>query len=364
MAQHQLGHAGIEFRRIRHQEAQPHLAGAGAQSRAAREDQRAAHALRAAQDAQRAERALVDVARAAGEHLRQRCRQRGPLQPVAACAFGCIDAERLDEDVAAEVRSVRGQQAGFQREERDRFRRADRRRVRLAGISLEAGRDVECQDRRARVVCPVDEAGIDALDSALQADAEEAVDHESRPLSPCGGHDGSAVGSEGPVRRRSVRRKALRVARKDDLHVVIGAAQPTGRDERIAAVVAGSREHDDPPATLARQPCAGLGRGHSGALHQRRSGMPCLERAQLGDIENWRQIGRHRPIIVVRPIRGPAGAKPSRAAHRQTGARAATLGPRAVRALRAPAAASRPSPISFPHPSCPHAVAVHNWRLQ
>ena len=65
-------------------EAEPDLARAGAQRRAAGEDQRADHAVGAAEDAERAERALVHVARAAREHRGQRRGERRPVEAMPA----------------------------------------------------------------------------------------------------------------------------------------------------------------------------------------------------------------------------------------------------------------------------------------
>ena len=131
VAQHELRHAGVELGRIGHQEAEPHLACTASHRGAPGENQCAAHALGAAQDAERAEGALVHVARGGAPEPRAAlAASAGQSRRCPARVGGGIESERVHEISPQWSGPSRGEQARLQRNERRRVRRAHRGRVR------------------------------------------------------------------------------------------------------------------------------------------------------------------------------------------------------------------------------------------
>ena len=93
--------------------------------------------------------------------------------------------------------------------------------------------------------------------------------------------------------RYARRRRAAGVAdRREKRRRRRGTQQRSKRasDERVAAVVAGSREHDDGSAAVAAHAQRDLRRRRARALHQRLAGDAGPRGAQLGEIENRREL--------------------------------------------------------------------------
>ena len=67
--------------------------------------------------------------------------------------------------------------------------------------------------------------------------------------------------------------------------------KPTRDDERVAAVVPRSREHDHGAAAIGEHRTCDFGGRRPRALHQRRVAVTRFERAQLRDPEDRRELG-------------------------------------------------------------------------
>jgi hypothetical protein len=147
---------------------------------AAREQRGADHALGAADDSERAERSLVNVARTAGELRRQFRGERIPIEAMTEGRRGGsdVEAERMDADVTAQIHGLTGQQPRLQRDERRGRSRANRRSHRNAGVGIQAGGDVKRENRRPRRIGTLDERCIGGGERARETDAEQPVDDE------------------------------------------------------------------------------------------------------------------------------------------------------------------------------------------
>ena len=229
------------------QESQPDLARAGAHRGAPGENQRAAHAFGAAEDPQRAEGSLVDVARAAREHGGQRSGQRRPVEPMPAriavrsqCR-ACAPTRRRTGPVRRSV-----SRPGL------RAMNVAVAKARMAGAcACPVAASTPLGMSSARIGAPLafahsTSSAIAAFRRPREADPEQAVDHERPAGSDGGAGERRAAGlGEALVGGRGILRQSLRVAREDDVHVVIAAAQQARGDECVAAVVAGTGEDDD-----------------------------------------------------------------------------------------------------------------------
>ena len=166
---------------------------------------------------------------------------------------------------------------------------------RNAGVAVEPAGDVEREYRSARRVGAFDERRIGVGERAGEADPEQAID-DQRPV-PQGReirHRSAAGLDEEAMRVGRVRGKARRVGAKDDFHVEERLAQPARHDESVAAVVAGSREHEDRSAAIPQDPCD-AGRGRSRALHQRLPAGRRLDAAHVRRAVDGKES--HRTII-------------------------------------------------------------------
>ena len=117
---------------------------------------------------------------------------------------------------------------------------------RHAGVGVDARRHVERQDRRAGARAPLDQRGVFRRGRAREADAEQAVDDQRRrrPPEALRWVRDPAAAQRG-VRGGGVRRQPRDVAAKDDVDVEERLREAARDDERVAAVVPGTGEHDD-----------------------------------------------------------------------------------------------------------------------
>ncbi len=176
MAQHELGRAGIERQR-RVEQPDIDAAGTELQGRASGEHRGTAHAGCAAEDAERAGHALVEIQRPALERIPEEFRYRHPGARLTR-----RQAEVVDRDRAAVIRTVERQQSGLQANEGNGVARPDRAAHHPAGVRMQAARDVDREHRTALAVRIIDQARIVALDLAREADAEKTVDDQSPGL--------------------------------------------------------------------------------------------------------------------------------------------------------------------------------------
>ena len=176
MAQHQLGRHRID-REHRVEQTHVHAARAELERGAPREERRAAHAGCAAEDAERAGLALVEVPRPGFEHIAEKIGRCHPRRGSRR-----RKAEIGDADLAATVGTVEREQSGLEADEGDGVRRPDSVSHHATGVRMQSARDVQREHRAVLAIDVVDEPCRIALHIARQADPEEAVDDESPRL--------------------------------------------------------------------------------------------------------------------------------------------------------------------------------------
>ena len=156
------------------------LAGACVKRGAACQQRSTDHAFGAADDRERAERSLVNVARTACERGGKRCSDCIPIEAMTAgrCGRFGVEAERVNGDLAAQIDGIAGQQSGLQCDERRGRPRANRGAHRNAGFGVHAGGNVEREDRYLRRIRPLDERRIGGGERAREAYPEESIDDE------------------------------------------------------------------------------------------------------------------------------------------------------------------------------------------
>ena len=198
---------------------------------------------------------------------------------------------------AAAVRAVVGEEARLETDEGDGVGRPHRCAEHTAGIGLEAARDVHRQHGRGLRVHEPYRFEVRAADLTLQTDAEETVDHEVPP--PASRHV-RLRGAAGIAPRAEcaggVGGELRRVAHEHHRHVEPPGLQVTRDDERIAAVVAGSGEHEHRHTGTWDQLARELGGGEPGALHER--GRVGQSRRSLLDLANLAGEMDGREILV------------------------------------------------------------------
>ena len=316
-AQHQLRLLPIDCRPVGRGEAHQHFAGAQVKRGARRQQRRADHPVAAADDAQRAEAALVHIAARTRQRVGQCGAQHRPIEQLAGrCRHVTIgNVEAMHADCAAVVGSIQGQQTGLQGDESRRGAGADRGRLRDARFGVEPARHVERQDRYAAVIGLHDPARVYLVDRAGKSDAEQTVDDEAEvaivapvrydrtaSLAPCG------------ARGRGIGRHARGAVERADDDVEKPRGKMPRHDERVAAVVARSGQHQHARSTV-RQHVAGVrGSRKSCTLHQR---LPCHPRLDGADVRDATdRLETHRLIIgTVSPSRAPdkRASRPGRA---------------------------------------------------
>ncbi|MDR8956843.1 hypothetical protein FEP76_05364 [Burkholderia multivorans] len=273
-----------------------HLARAREQRGARGEDRRAAHAGVAAEHGEAAERALVRRERARGQRVREPCgrvqhdRRRG----------GRRELERRDVDFAGQIAAVDHVQARLRADESQRVRRDDGRAAAddLPRIAVEPARHVEREHRAAASRMLGDACrlrGEDAVERAAEPDAEQPVDDPRIAVQRRGRlgrdrHAGRACDAECPL--RVVGLDGHRHPRvRGDAELL----QPRGRDECVAAVVAGADGEPDRTAAAAGARGEPVRGGRAGAVHQRMRGQGGgrggFGGAQIGDAQQRDRVG-------------------------------------------------------------------------
>ncbi|MNC85404.1 hypothetical protein D3C83_10000 [compost metagenome] len=193
------------------------------------------------------------------------------------------------------IGAVEREQAGFERNESGRMGRADRATHDAAGIGVQAAGNIQCEYRGAQVVDRGDPLGITTADIALETDAENPI-HDQSPLprGGQGGDDGAAGLTPGGQRGPGVGRKLLLVAGVGHRDLEIPFLEMPCHDERVAAVVAGARQHQHGLAGAAGDVACDLGRGKPGFFHQLRrilsGGGRRLDGANAGGQVNRRAV--------------------------------------------------------------------------
>ncbi len=286
----------------------------------------------------RLRRSTSGNAAASGGHVRRR--------PHPRVRDRIVELERVHVHVAAEIRTIGGDEPGLERDEGRRRGGVDHRAVRVAGLRVEAARDVQREDRHRRRVGPFDPARVRRTDGASEADAEHAIDDE--PAAPALRqllHGAAAGRGECPVCGSSVGRQACGIAREHDRHVAEPRAKMPRRDESVAAVVAGTCEHQHLALASGEQIARDSRGGGAGTLHQRciaRGGLDLPERidGEDGGEGGYGGRGMHHGVDYraarEEPRRGAqrawrriASTRTYRSAfgdaHGQAGKRAATL---------------------------------------
>jgi hypothetical protein len=199
----------------------------------------------------------------------------GPFRKLEGHVDGLGHERRRCTEVDADVGDlhltrVRGagleQEAGLHRRERHGVRRVHRHSFDLAGVTVHAGRDVDGDARAQHGVDGArDPRGV-ALERAPEAGAEHGVDER--------------VGAE----QCALAQLAVDAAVEGE-HVDAHspAAQRTGRDVAVAAVVALPAHGNDPPAVRAAHLAPhGPRHGAPGPLHEHLDGRSRRDRAPVG----------------------------------------------------------------------------------
>ena len=255
-----------------------HATGARIQGAARRQHRGAGHAVRAADDHDVAEGALVAVVAArqqlAGE-------QRGVVQ--ADGRFDVLiggDAETVDLHLARMIAPGQGVQARLVGKEGKGALGHDGDAAgtdHRAGIGIEPAGHVERQHLPVARVQRGHQRARGALERARQADAEQAVDHQARlalgqRIDEAGGAGPRAGQCGGGVRRH---RPGARQVQDGDVDTRIGVRQVGRRFQGVAAVVAGTGQQHHAAAVLRQAGDQGqrhIGGGLAGALHQAAGG--------------------------------------------------------------------------------------------
>ena len=170
-------------------------------------------------------------------------------------------------------------QADLRIRERDRHRGLHARTEGQASIRIEAGRYVDCQDRRGRGVQRFDDCLRALIERPTEARAEEPVDDDARPGRSFGQRDQAPLRdlpdrTAHPLPAKQVRARIarnLRLARdENDLDRDAAAAEVARDDERVASVVSLAGDHEHSPAKLTPEaPPQDVCGEPAGALHQR-----------------------------------------------------------------------------------------------
>ncbi|MNL26313.1 hypothetical protein D3C87_1478300 [compost metagenome] len=178
----------------------------------------------------------------------------------------------------------------------------------------------------------VDPARHVAVRRTVQADAEQAVDQGRAACRPGrqGGRGVGWVGRHGQQRHagraglgpgpRGIGREPVGLGSQPDFDLPPRLVQPRGRNQRIAAIVAGAGQQDDAAVRhLLRQPVGG---GVAGARHQREGGQGrqrgVLDLADRGYVMERRGIGAggvERQPVVRCGRRGRRGRRGGRGGH-------------------------------------------------
>ena len=139
--------------------------------------------------------------------------------------------------------------AGLQAEEGDARARLDRDAAHFAGRAVEAGGDVDREDRPAGSRESVDAPMIAAASPSMSRASPRRTARRSRnPRPPRSTRPPAGPGPRSARRRAPGRRAAPRAAEQAELDRGSPAREQPRRDEAVAAVAARPAQDDDPPA--------------------------------------------------------------------------------------------------------------------
>ncbi len=271
VAQHKLRLGHVDAWSAVGSEPDPHFARAEIRACLGGQNCRADHPIAAAHHRKCAERSFVNVASRPFQNVRQLRRQRCPFEQVSLRGqhAGRIEPERMHADVAAMIRPVRRQQAGFERDERCGRRGTHGRGKGDARVGVETAGHVERQNGNSACVGARYPSSINTLGGALEANAEKTVDDDAEvaAIRPVGKRFSPrrAPGVEGGS---GIAGKTLGVAGKNDHDVEEPGREPSGENESVASVVARTREDEHSRRTAGEEIARDAGRGEPGALHE------------------------------------------------------------------------------------------------
>ncbi len=175
---HQFGSRRGKRSRMRRRGRDAYFPGAGAQCGLATQSRGARHALAATHHQHMTEIALVRGARPARQYSSQKLVIDAAQFRVDGCPANSRDAEFVKDDRAAVVRRLIKKQTALQSDKRHREIRRYGTAKRLAGVAVQAGRDIERQYRGSVLVDRRHRIRKRPADVSLQAAAEYRVDQE------------------------------------------------------------------------------------------------------------------------------------------------------------------------------------------
>ena len=154
------------------------------------------------------------------------------------------DANLGDDDLAAEVATRHQKMTRLLAEERHRPPSLNDRPIALPRRAVEPARNIDGDHRDSAGVHRFNEFGRFAIERTRKSGAEERVDHDIHALQRIGR---CRANGQRPAARHlgGVALQCGAISEKEDADVEAAIAQMTGRDEAVAAVVAGAAEHDD-----------------------------------------------------------------------------------------------------------------------
>jgi hypothetical protein len=202
-----------------------------------------------------------------------------------------VRAERGDVHAAGAIDAVARVQARFVAEERDGVRGAHGRAVRAndgAAVRIQPARHVQRQHRAIDIGRAQRQRARTARERAREADAEQAVDDEAVAAGGVEVVDEVHAAGRGARQRMGRLRRRGRAGQVDHFHMRARGAE-VGRDfQRIAAVVAGTGQHDDDAARHAAEQVERERGGRGAGPRHERAGRQVavgglLEGADLGD---------------------------------------------------------------------------------
>jgi hypothetical protein len=185
------------------------------------------------------------------------------------------------------------QMTGLHAEERNGLVGFDRGAHDLASEPVDTARQVHRDHRQARSVDRVDRLRRHAFDGPVESGTEECVDDEIGFLDDPRRQSLGEAGPRGGGKRR-VAGEFVAAHQQADAHLVSCLREYAGRDETVAAVVAGAGHHRDPRARRLR-PADGFRHRQAGALHEREAARARRDRQLVGA----RHLGRRQHFCGV-----------------------------------------------------------------
>ena len=179
---------------------------------------------------------------------------RGAICVQYAARYADIDHAQL----AAALEPFQRIVTGLGAKERHRALRARRPAHHLAAVAVKAARHVDGDRREPFVVDPVDQLAGDTVDGTGKARAEQGVDHQRTAVEKI---EGERLDRSFPALRGRCRIALQGAARPEqaDPDRPARRREMAGRHEAVAAIVAGTAQHDDRPRPVTSHD--GLGHG-------------------------------------------------------------------------------------------------------